>query len=338
MVTMAKTGWKKLVQCSALVLGTWGGTGQAMAQTSPPVSLPPAQMAVTTIDRAGATGTQLWGINDLGTVVGTDSLGAFLYNGGTVTALNGIANATQISAFGVANNGTVVGSWVEQLSETASITHGFIYQGGTYTTFDLPLAGGVYTQIRSISTDGRYIAGFYGLGNPVGQGFMVDLQSNTLQTFSTTGQMLLHGVNNNGLAVGSLSGPGGGGVVADIGGQYNVTPTVLDPGVRPSFRGVNDAGQVSGFYNINGISTAIVGTLGSPYSFQTLAIDGAVTSIGEGVNNLGTVVGFYTDANGMSHGFVAAPVPEPSTLLLFVGGLAAVGWARRRAVAPATPA
>ncbi len=333
MATMAKTGWKKVLQCSALVLGTWAGAGQALAQTSSPV-----QFTVTTIDRAGATGTQLWGINDQGTVVGTDSLGSYLYNAGTVTALSGIANASQISAFGISNNGTVVGSWVEQVSESASITHGFIYQGGGYTTFDLPLAGGTFTQIRSISSDGRFIAGFYGAGNAPGQGFVYDLQSTTLQTFSSTGQMLLHGINNSGLAVGSLTGSVGGGVVADFSGLYSVTPTVLNPAVRPSFRGVNEAGQVSGFYTLNGASSVIFGTLGNAASFQTVAIAGAVSAIGEGINNQGTLVGFYTDASGVQHGFMAAAVPEPSTVLLFVSGLAAVGWARRRQVASTTQA
>ena len=50
----------------------------------------------------------------------------------------------------------------------------------------------------------------------------------------------------------------------------------------------------------------------------------------EGINNVGEIVGWYDDSHHIGHGFPANPVPEPNPLLLLaIGTLGVIGWARR---------
>jgi MYXO-CTERM domain-containing protein len=48
-----------------------------------------------------------------------------------------------------------------------------------------------------------------------------------------------------------------------------------------------------------------------------------------GINNAGEISGFYSDSNGVFHGFVATPTPEPGALAL-IGIFASLVLARRR--------
>ena len=317
------SGWMGL---SFALLGAVSASGPAHAQVPTQV---PTQWAVQTLDRPGAIGTQLWGINDAGVVVGSDSQGTFSYSAGVYTALSLMPNATAMTAFGVADNGTIVGSWTETVDASTSILHGFIDRNGIYTTWDVPAAVGSSTQIRSISLDGRYLAGYYATASSVQQGFIYDLQTSTLRSFQTVQQMNLQGVNASGVTVGSLGGQNGGGVVVAAGATtYSVQTTLPDVAGRPSFRGINDSGLVTGFTNAG---LAIVGRPDSN-SFVALGVDGAASVFGEGLNNANAVVGLYQDANNDIHGFLATPVPEAPTALLMAAGLAGVGLLRRRRV------
>jgi probable HAF family extracellular repeat protein len=67
-----------------------------------------------------------------------------------------------------------------------------------------------------------------------------------------------------------------------------------------------------------------------------LDVPGSVQTDANGINDAGDIVGVYFDASGNEHGFLATPVPEPSTLLLLtIGTLGVIGWAwwRRRHIA-----
>ena len=91
-------------------------------------------------------------------------------------------------------------------------------------------------------------------------------------------------------------------------------------------RGINDKSQIVGKYD-----SANNNFLLSEGSFTALPnFPGANGTVAYGINDRGQIVGSYSDAIGF-HGFIASPVPEPSTILLLGSGLIGLlGFARRK--------
>jgi hypothetical protein len=301
--------------------GKRAGLACAMALSLLAVQPAAAEWTVTVYDRAGANGTQLWGINDAGQFVGSDSLGAYLVSGGSATPLSGPDGSVWTTPFAISNAGIVVGSWVG--ADTSE--HGFLLQGGAYTSFDVDLPGVVRTELRHVSLDGQWLTGFYVDGSGNQSGFVFDRTLLALQTQSAANTItFMQGSTSAGLAVGSRS-PGGGLIFDATTGQLQEVKSIAGFGGAPRFRDINDAGLMTGF----AAQQAIVGTLAG--GFTALPMGGVAASFGEGLNNVGQVVGYFTDASGVTHGFIASSVPEPSTLIGFTSGLIALGlWARRR--------
>jgi hypothetical protein len=78
--------------------------------------------------------------------------------------------------------------------------------------------------------------------------------------------------------------------------------------------------------NIVGDYVDATGTHGFLYdgsTWTTLDMPGSNTTVVYGIDG-NTLVGSYLDADGLNHGFVATPVPEPSTMIGVLLGLLGV--------------
>ena len=224
-----------------------------------------------------------------------------------------VSKQLAITALVARTGGVVVGSYFTAPTDPEL---GFIYEGGSYTSFNV--LGATSTTLRGISPDGRYLSGTFDEARSFLNGFVFDRTNAALVKFGAG--TIVQGMSSHGVLVGSFfMGPR--------------TPFTYDitTGIRTAYgpendryRDINDDGLIAGFRT----GTAFVGR---PGNFQNLAVAGAISTFAEGINNAGWVVGGYTDATGMvDHAFVARPVPEPGSWALLLGGLAAIGVSTRR--------
>ncbi len=246
------------------------------------------------------------GINGAGTLVGMDGTNAFLLPGGAAAetllpAVNGAT--TSEAAFGINDNGLIVGQYTDSSLTAPATTPGFVDKitgtTNTFTTIAVP-SGFTSVNVQGINDNGLAV-GFYSLGS-VSHGFTYNYNTSLFTTL--------------------------------------VDPT--DPNFQFSqVLGINDAGIAAGYYGTStGFQHGFLyDTNTKTYTYlddPNVAPGGSAVMQITGINNAGEIAGFYTDASGAQHGFHAAPaVPEatPSALLglgLLPLGLIAVRRRRTR--------
>jgi hypothetical protein len=245
------------------------------------------------------------GVNAAGAVVGTDGNGnAFSFSGGVTTLLlpaNPGVTASQV-AFGINDAGKIVGQYVDVNTGNAP---GFLDANGMFRIYN-PLPNSVATNVQGINNKDQAI-GFYSTDDIHQHGFLWNTDTNV-----TT---LLNDPNTARTASGGL--------------------------FLTQFLGINDNGEAVGYYQTDNGSQYgfLFNTLTDTYTFLddplAASVNGVQITQITGIDNHNDLAGFYIDANGVQHGFFAAPsVPEPGPVALLIGaGLSGMGLlARRRRV------
>jgi uncharacterized membrane protein len=288
---------------------------------------------------AGDGVTNVFGINDLGTTVGTDESGSFTEN-------NGIFNPIQFPsdeyayATAINDQGNLVGLKVD------SNNSGFLDIGGAFTDLSIPSAPSLlYTHPNDVNASNA-VAGYYDSllgGRNYFQGFLY--AAGTYTTINDPNSSpadygsVVRGVNDEGDIVGSyytdnfqgeISFLYKNGVFTNLqypGADYTEASGITDSGEIVGTYTVSNGGPAHGFVDINGTFSS----LQMPVPF----IDNTVI---QGVNNYGVVAGYYHNyETGETLGFTAAPVTEPSTWVGMLTGFMATGLMLRKRVTATAP-
>jgi probable HAF family extracellular repeat protein len=252
----------------------------------------------TTIDLPGGTETFAHGINDAGQIVG--SFGdatvqhGFLKDGSTFTMID-VPGATGTEANGINSAGQIVG-----IFRDATGTHGFLKDGDTFTTLNYP--GAADTLAYGINDSGQ-IVGVFNAGGQ-GHGFLY-----TAGSFTTT-PLLGTGINDSGQIVGT------GGNSSLLYSDGNLTIIHYPGSIATYAIGINNSGEIAGWFSGSGAGRGFLDTGGT---FTSIDVPGANNgTYAQGINDSGQIVGYFVDP--VFHGFLATPIPEPATWLLFGSG------------------
>jgi hypothetical protein len=289
----------------------------------------PAFNFQTVTDPTNTNFIQLLGINNAGTIVGTDNAAAAqgftLVLPGTFLTENFPGSATSMVT-GINGNGDTVGIY----TDIGGNTHGFTDIGGTFTTVDNPLST-VFNQGLGINltdeTVGYYAPTQAGTTGQIAYSQMGGTFADINHLLPSNANSQAVGVNNAGDIVGFFQPTSTTSIgFLDVGG----TITPLDPfgSTFTQALGINNLGWIVGFYvDGSNVQHGYVDIGGTYYSVDPA---GSVSTTINGVNDVGQIVGFYTDANDHTVGFVGA-TPEPATLgLVGAGLLAGLGILRRK--------
>lgn len=291
--------------------------------------------------------TQLWDINNSGVMVGYSLregeavalAQAFIHNGSGFTSLLGPAGAISTNALGISDGGVVVGTFATTTTVDGTgapvlgPVSGYIYSGGTYTTYSV--AGALETHLRGISPDGRYVTGFYSTATVGGIGFVYDRTTGVRTDLSVAGSLLTiaQGVQNDGTVVGSdiISGapatrPG---FIYELGTGTRSDLSIAGV-LRTALRAISDDDVLAGWF-IDG--TGPHGFVGLTTGYEQIDYTGASATYVEGMNNAKVLVGNFQLGDSF-RAFIARPdfsttVPVPATSALLVLGLGALAWSRR---------
>lgn len=288
----------------------------------------------------GSERSQVFDVNNRGQVAvnGWTASGgtrAFVWDNGSFAAVTGPADAASTSVIGLNDGGLVVGEYVlAPVDDMDPQVRGFVFDGAGYRTVSAP--GASQTFLRGISPDGRWASG-YSNANGNGAAFVVDLETGAFHDLArTTGSFsLAQGFSPTGQVVGYESNGG-----EAVGFVYDLASGVRsDNGwwgyTESAFRDIDSTGRMVGWVRWrDGMEGPIPGSgaIGTPDSYELISGPGARRTDLQGINEAGWVTGNYTFWDGEQQtwlGFVAMPVPEPATSVLFLlGGAALLRHAR----------
>lgn len=280
--------------------------------------------APTAFNRPGFTETVPWDISDSGVIVGQSDGVGFIYSAGVFSSFSHPDAAAGTSLTGIANDGTLVGIYGVGNPDEGKF-QSFIYSAGSLSAFSA--AGSSSTNIRHISSDGRYLTGYAEDVSGTVNAFAFDRSSQKLIDLHVAGDLFsfAQGANILGQVTGSFIRGGGvrGAFIVDLNTMSRTEYLTVDGLSYPRFRDINDSGVVTGFAS----GQAFVGR---PGDWTVLSGVAENTIAAYGINNHGTLVGYSEDnTTFIRSGWLAAPVPEPATWALMALGLAGLALRKR---------
>lgn len=295
-----------------------------------------AEYKYTLVDYPGAVSTLFWGINNAGLIVGQASLVDpvagpyfdFTYDPGkgVFTPIPDVPGHANTAAIGLNENGTLVGTTnPDGVAASAFI----LDKKGEHTVFNQP--GWDDTRARAIGSSGKVtgysstadFSEFTGFIYNPKDGSFIDID------FPNSATVIPQGINGRGDVVGSVVFRPGGAPDGNPPGTYaflrDKSGSIALFRINATLtraRGISDGGTITGhvFDPSTGATQGFVGKLelqpGLPgVQFLTappvelLAAPGVVSTTPQGINNAGTIVGSTDDGTGISHGFIATPLP-----------------------------
>jgi len=284
----------------------------------------------TTIDPAGSSATFAQGVNNAGQIVGNFndaqnvSHGFLRSSAGAYTTFD-FPGATGTYAADINSAGQIIGTY----TDSAFNTHSYLLSGGAFSPLIYP--GSVQTLAYGINTAGQIVGGYVD-SSQNRHGFL--LSGGVYSTVDVPGaadNVGAFGINAAGHIVG-VSGDANsvyGGYLRNAAGAFS--PIGFPGADETDPIGINALGVITGFYVSGPDFLGFILHDGTYSTFPQAA--GFTDTIPNKLNDLDQFVGTYTSGDGVTHGFLATPVPEPtSCVLLGIGGLA-VMWRRRRHLA-----
>lgn len=298
------------------------------------------------IPTLGGPGSTPKAINAAGAVVGFSSTAgatpgtagpnhAFLYARGVTADLGTLPGATDSVAYGISDNGRVVGDSSLGGSPTDAygnlLVHAVSFAGGSVA--DLGTFGGSSSGANGVNDAGVIVGVATTAGDKAAHGFAS--QNGTMTDLGTLGGTYSQAdaVNANGLIVGEWSIDPADTVVRAF-AYANGTMTDLGTlgGMYTTAAGVNNGGVAVGYGTLPNDDNAFRAVLfagGVTYDLNALTPGSGWTLQGAyGINDAGRVVGLGIGPSGVTDAFLLTPVPEPAAAGAV--GLTAAALAGRR--------
>lgn len=256
------------------------------------------------------------GINDSGQIVGNNGLTSFIDTNGSIVKIADTSVKAVTEANGINNSGQIVGSLY---AVSPPVGDGFLYSSGHFTLIDYPGAN-----------DGTGLAAINNQGQMVGAAAFLSSSGVTFQFFldnhGVFTQIPLPGspylptgldINNAGQIAGTYYAPSS--AIEGFLDSGGVITSIVVPGATATHvNGINDAGQLVGFYCTGSLQCEQNGFLDSNGTFTTIDFPGSVGTQLLGINDAGQIIGTAT--------FAPPPTPELPSVLLFAPGLGLVIW------------